>query len=344
MVDVYSKPEPHRSAGAFLEGVKNHGGDPLSPTMFPVVPPPEIGKLISANLEEGTDAKPMTDPDLDLRGFGYVGSGIFVFLGALLLIFGNSKGAPMLGLGIFGFLCLVLTKQKEIRGRTCTFVGLEGIARFFVPLLPDGGERKELLLFRDAKDLRTNDVQHFENLSYRGTSFRHEWKDAAGTTCFLIEGIFGQPQMPPKSSDPYLFAISSEAAWTLFKISRVKDDLNNNGFVQFDIEGGNWIRLGVDEVELSSRNNPVRVKPNEIGVFQIRDGIVTIKARESRIADLGDRAASFLWSFFGNKSISVKERLPFGYEVRFSFRYSELANARAFLHLFEQLTGIKPTG
>lgn len=208
--------------------VRNHGGELIRPDAdFFIDPPPEIGKLISANTTLLRRMKPM---DFGLRFLiacisalicALIGIGVVFLLQTRSLIW--FVFWPII-LGAAGYVVGVLATHFV---HTCTYVGSEGIAQFVCAGNRTSLRTKKIFCFADATELRTSTTLHYTNGIYQYTAYSFTWSDVGGRKRHVFSGTHRNQNGVPPASDIFHFGRSAEIAWTGYLFGQALHRLNS---------------------------------------------------------------------------------------------------------------------
>src|SRR5262249_47863480 len=256
----------------------NHGGKPLPEDIdFFAEPPAEIGPLLSAYSTLRHGKRPWSVGGRLIVGGGV---GMLGLLGGGFLVSGGGVPHPFwqaawpLGLGgaalIAGLLCTGFS-------HTCTYVGREGIARFTCSGSRDHLEESEILLFRNATELRTSQTRRYVNGVYQGTSYSFSWSDVGGRVRYELNGTYKSAAGTPSSTDPFQFARAGEFAWTVYLLGEARRQVELAGSVPFNLKGGQWIRLGPGTVTLCLQGEPLELRAEALAGVVVQQGVVVFK-------------------------------------------------------------------
>jgi hypothetical protein len=294
----------------------DHGGQPVrEDASFFAPPSPAIGTVHSAWTTLRKGKKPLSGwvfALLLLTAFGVEAAGVVVGLTLVeqipLRVLCIMAGLPVLGLvGIFAMAGYC---------KQCTYVGDQGVARFQLYGRSDR-PREEMLLFRDARELRVLLEQHFQNGMYSRTSYTYEWKDAGGKSCFRADGAHTSRNELPVSTDPYHFARAAEAAWTAYLLPGARAALERGKTVRFPLTRGRW--LGI--------------RKGALVLFMGQEEEAWV-ADELEALDVIQDTASF-------RLHGVSRGLVFNSAGEFKFQISKMANAQLFFVLAAQELGLQ---
>ena len=307
---------PESEPLAASEPINNHGGAPQHPDAdFFADPPPDIGPVLSANTTLRRSVEPWstggrTGLSVGVGSLGFL-LGYFIVdaidpFDSIWLVFW-----PLVCGVISGGIALVCTGFKH----TCTYVGREGLARFTCTGNRDNVPGVEVFRFVDARELRTAQTrQHYHGV-YAGTNYTYTWSDVNGRTRYLITGRHKSEEGTPPSTDPFQFARAAESAWTIFLLDETERALELSGTVQFNLTGGQCVRLGRGYLIVSTGGDGEQWDADEIGMVNVDQGVVRIKRRDAQEG------------WFSSAGV-------------FRFSFDSLANAQLFFHLCAKLVGV----
>lgn len=304
-----------------LDGtVTMHTGEPLPPGRVFLAPPPaEIGELFSAG--SNMDAEKGADGQTGKRILS-AGGGLLAGMAIVLIISLRGRISFDLTMGIifYSLAGIVGAVVGFILARPryeTSFVGANGIASFEYAGANKPMKNVKVFTFDRAATLNTTMTRNYTNGAYTGTSYEHNWLDAAGRTAHKITGTFHNQDGNPPGDDPYWFANAAEFAWSNYQLPVMIDAVNRGEAVMFPVRGKGavGVSLGGLLVEMGGKHE---VMPHaEIGDFGIKNGEVTIARRDAKKGFLG-----------------------MGADGIFKFPYAGLGNAQLFLKLLDATTAI----
>ena len=298
-------------------GVPRHAGVPLAPESdFFVTPPPEIGRLISAETTLTTEKHPAS-PGARWLLIGGMMTGVYFGLN-WLLSFGNLQADIAVQImnaslgALTGLIAWFVTRFKH----SCSYVGHDGIARYRISGSRGAQPREELFLFHQARLLRSSETDQYYNGVYTGTAYDYRWTDADNQKVFRLNGSYRSKQRNPKPKDPYHFAKMAEIAWSMYLLDATQAELESKGYVEFVVNRKDVVRVGLGFMEFHFMGKTERVPVNEMKDIAINAGWFSFKTSEARM--------------FSSKG-------------KFSFQYGQMGNARLFLLCLDKLAGIQFT-
>ena len=298
-----------------------HSGAILNPNMqFPVLPPPEIGEVRTAQSTVGVK-RDFSIPVRILISVGVMLLVAVVIVGILQVTWENRQAndlPKMIGCGlVFGLVVGIIAFFVTGARHRVTFVGDLGVVRHKFKQVDAGPTKTQLLLFSQTNDLRTSQVSNYQNGIYTGTTYQYIWYDDAGTKLFQDSGTYrgNRDGLPKKDSDPFFFALSAERAYNGFATDRLVNEFEANGVVEFYI--GNHkrrdsVRVGDGFLEFNFKGKVDRVEADDIKKLSVDQGTFYIDTKDAKF---------------------------FGFKGKFRFDYSQMSNAQLFLHALEQLAG-----
>jgi hypothetical protein len=294
----------------------DHGGQPVQgDANFFAPPPPAIGTVLSAWTTLRKGKKPLSGVVLALLILTAVGVEAAGVVAGLTL---TDQPGPrtlciMAGLPVLG---LVVIFALAGYCKHCTYVGDQGVARFQLYGRSDRPQ-EEVMLFRDARELRVLLEEWFQNGLYSKTNYTYEWKDAQGKGCFRVAGAHTARKELPVSTDPYRFARAAEAAWTAYLLPRARALLERGRTVRFPLTRGRWLGIRKGALVLCTG------KEEEAWV-----------ADELEALDVAQDTASF-------RLRGVRRGLIFNSAGEFKFQTSKMANTQLFFVLVAEELGLE---
>jgi hypothetical protein len=295
----------------------DHVGDPLPPdAYFFAPPPPEIGDIRSA-YSSLKSAKAQSLGTNRLVGTVIWTAVIgFLGIGALFLLDGMRNPLNLIWVVLVAALAGLIAFFNCGKA-TCSYVGTLGTARY-TALGDPNWPKSDIFLFRTARELRTTQTRNYYNGVYTGTTYTFAWTDEAGKRVYNITGQHNANKGIPKGPHPFNFARAAELSWSNFLLPTAQHEYETLGYVQFNLGGKDWVRVGPQCVELFQRGQVQQCPTANIATFSINQGVFTVRLKDAKSGFLG----------IGSKGI-------------FSFNYAGMANARLFLFVMGELAGIQ---
>ncbi len=293
-------------------GITRHTGSPIPPEMdFFVVPPPDIGKILSADSTLTTLQQPLP---LGIRLLIALAVGLVMAVATFFAI------APLqldlmlpLILGIGGLVGLLAYFSIQFSHR-CSFVGDSGIVEYRIRGSRSSTPRKRLLYFSNAKELYTSQVRNYSRQTYTDTSYDYTWICNTGKP-FRLRGRFKSYEGWPKEGDAWHFANAAEFAWSAYLLQFANQQLEQVGYVEFP---------------LKSNPKAVRVGDGYIA-FQLKDG----STQQASVQDMKDISLDG-----GRFQFTHKDARWWSGKGKYAFTYSTIPNARLFLLCLDRLARI----
>lgn len=290
--------------------VKDHLGGYIPPSWdFFAAPPPHIGAVTSAASSLTKEEEPMATGTRAMVALvsGLIAGGIIVGVGVPF------EWEPIwIGIGgTIAFLLVgVIAWYWNAFDHTVHYVGAEGVA-----MISCSGDRDQIydtqvFRFDQAAELRVDITHHYKNGIYQHTNYSYNWTDAAGNYVHTISGSHSYEYETPPANDLYNYATSAETAWSLYLFNQAVDQINRQGFYQFNLYGGEFVRIGQGFVELSMGGNQERVRKEDMSQATMESGVLSIRRKDA------------VDGWFTSSGV-------------FTFNYSDLANGRLFVVLFE---------
>lgn len=298
------------------DGTATHPGD-----VFFVAPPASIGQVITGttNVNQAFKsgvARPWTGGRI---GIGLLGAIAGSIAGAIIA--GSVSGLRSLELvviiafGVLGFFMLALPVKPK---HTCSYVGTTGLGMFTRKGFT-GAVQARVFDFREAVQLRTQQVTHYTNGAYTGDSFDYAWHGASGQRVFTLKGRFYRPKkgnkVIPRDNSVHI-AWGGDRAWSLYRLPQVLDQLDQGQVVPFNIGKKDWIGFGNGFIDMTFKGTTQRLQKGEIGGITLARGFMTIQAVGAK------------------KSLFNKQGI-------FTFSAANVQDFRLFLILIEKQLGIR---
>lgn len=292
--------------------ITTHADTPIDADVEFFCPPPaEIGQVTSAfsNLRQSQQPRPMPMRLALAVAIGVVPAALpFFLMPENLDPVRSGLAALLLAVGVLiGWFCLGFNHK-------CSYVGQDGVARYTCSGVRETISKAELLLFAQAAEVRTAQTRQFTNGVYTGTSYDFRWTGPAGQVLLRLKGTYRSKEGNPKPKDAFHFARAAEIAWSQFLLDRIVEQLKQYGFVQFNIKGSDFVRIGSGFIEFFFRGQATRVLAGEIASLNLNQGQFSIKHKDAR--------------WFSSKG-------------KFNFPYGEMANARLFILCLDKLLGYR---
>lgn len=225
--------------------VLHHTGSAIRPNaVFFVAPPPEIGRVISAD-------STLTNPPSS--SFKKIALWISL-IGLLTAVLVSVRTWSLWPMPIVLVMTLaVLAVVAFCISYRCSFVGERGIAIAAVKQLRQSAPKEDVLLFEDATTLDSRQTSNYVNGRYTGTNHKYQWT-RKGQSDFVIEGGHDK-KGALGSGHPLSSAQAAENAWTQHLWPIACEDFRALGHVDFpmtiDIQ---MIRVEKDTLVFSLKN------------------------------------------------------------------------------------------
>ena len=171
-----------------------------------------------------------------------------------------------------------------------------------------------VLPFEIAAELRALQVRRYVNGIYQGTSYDFRWCDGSGRQLISLHGQYFGEKANPKAGHAFHFAAAAEIAWSEHFLERAQRQLATEGSIAFRVDQTRVVRVGPGFLEFHFGGEPVRVNQEEIGQVTLGNGTFAFKHRDSK------------WYRSAGK---------------YSFRYGNMANGKAFLLALDKLMGYR---
>ena len=297
------------------DDVTAHNGEPIDRTRDFFQPPPaEIGKVLTAHSTLVRGKEPYS-----------LGGRLMIVLFAPALIlaigylitgdgpqYGNTIG-PLIPMAVVAVIAFAVGWYYTGFSQTCSYVGEEGLARYVLkgpkattPVTP------EVFPFQQASELRTAQTRNFYNGVYTGTTYHFTWTDPTGSKRFKLSGNYRSKEGTPKKDDKFWLGRSAEGAWNMRQSAALQKELEAKGYCQFNLGGGDFVRVGPGFFEFGMKGEVARINAEEIKTLNLSDGRFVIHSKDAK------------W---------------FSRAGKFSFQYGKMANAQLFLYAMEKLSG-----
>lgn len=301
----------------------DHLGNPVRPDAdFFQAPPDEIGPLISAHstLKQGT--QPLSWVlQVVLTGFFGV---LFSFAFWLFANFVNAdqpskrETTTILYPCIGAVLGMFLAWRHVGFGHQCSFVGEAGVACYTMKHGRKGTVEQAVLRFSDALSLLSRVVpQEFVGL-FSWNSYDFQWRDGSNKTRFRLEGAFRRANPRSRHWNAYSLAFAADLAWTAYLTDIANETIREQGFFQFNLSDGRWVRVGSGYLQLNLRGGePVRVDRTMVESFHLKQGVFSVRMVDAAV---------------------------FGRRGKYSFSLDELENSSLFQLIVSRLTGVRLEG
>lgn len=295
------------------EDVVTHGATEIPPEMeFFAAPPAEIGEVQTAWSTLVTTKRPM---GAGMRAFvcGLLGLGV----GGVAAFLTNQLEGPVDPVVLAccaagGILAAVIAVFATRFRHTCSYVGVEGMARYVIRGSRAGLPAEELFVFQDADNLNASQTRQYVNGVYSGTNYDFTWTNSTGGKLLRLAGSFRSKEGFPKPKDPFHFARVGEVFWNAHLSARMQEELDSKGFVEFPVNKRDKVRVGNGFLEFFFKGETQRVPVEEIKTLSCNSGTFAIHTNDA--------------GWFGSKG-------------KFTFQYGQLGNAGMFVFAIEQLLG-----
>lgn len=302
-------------AGAFTPDAEmlSHAGTPLLPEMdFFVAPPAEIGKVVTAWTTLKKTKAPWSAVSRLMLAFGLA---LVVCVAGEIFTQNVMSEIPLVGRSIYGavaFIAMLAGWMMTSFRAVCTYAGTLGVARYSLSGNRENPAVGKIFCYGDGAELRTSQTHNYYNGVYTGTIYKYRWTNSEGRELFKLAGNYHSQQGTPKPASEFHFAQASETYWSMYLLDRVNEQLDKEGFVQFGLSGGDFIRVGRGFLEFVRKGTTARITPDEIKELRLSDGTFLVTHKDAK-----------WWSSKGH----------------FKFQYATMANARVFLMALESLLG-----
>lgn len=295
--------------------VVDHDGEPIpAEAIFFTAPPREIGEVFTAHA--GIVAgKKASQSGAAIRAavlYALLGAVLGLGLGAIV----SAENGIVLSIGVvFGASVGAALSLAMARGRdNVTYTGANGIARFAYSEDPARRDQPNMFLFANAVELRTGQTRQYTNGIYSGTHYFFKWTGPDGKLVYQLNGTYNSEKGTPKPGHAFYYARAAEIAWSRYLLAFVNAELERSGAFRFNLNGNNCVVAGPGYLDLYMNGQQIRCAVDEIAGMSIHQGQITITRKDSKSGFLG----------IGSQGI-------------FRFQYAQLANARVFQLLIEQL-------
>jgi hypothetical protein len=286
-------------------------------------PPLDIGKVLFSYTSLNTRTKPKPFAERFVPP-AMISAGIIatIVIGLLFLQTGGPHRLPMLAIAIVLpmlilivlFLCFTIGFDSTAFNHQCGYVGEHGCAYYTCEEIRENIAQSQVFLFRDAAYLRVKVTHVFrenqENYEHTGYSF--VWTNEEEVELLVIYGSHTSHKREPPSSSSYRFGRAAEQVWCDHIQKNVLAILNQGGMVKFPLAGDNHIQIRPNSLWLHLKGKVQRFTAGDIAEMRITEGHVALKepgAREGWFTDTGI----------------------------YRFEFSDIANARVFLLLMNEL-------
>jgi hypothetical protein len=293
----------------------DHADKPIPPDWdFFVQPPPEIGQISSAytSLLTSQNAR-------NAASRWSIALGVAATIELIICFFFYNQTPPppsLIGPLVMGFVpamigLLVVMWFTRFR-KTCSYVGVQGVARYKLNGDRNSVPTGDLFVFPAATELRTRQIRRFVNGVYSGTSYNYTWTNANGQKVFNIAGQYHSKASTPKPSDAYWFAVSADVAWSTYLLDQAEEALRHQGFLQFNLNKDRWVRVGSGYFEFYLKGEQEKVLTSEIKSVSLAQGHFSIVGKDAKR--------------FSSKS-------------KYGFDYANMANPKLFMFAMRKLCG-----
>jgi len=311
--------DPHDEFDDERDGdvVYGHDGCVLRPTAVLVGEPSEvIGQIYSADSTFDRVKPPKSFVLRILRGL-LLGT----VIGGWFLLFPILQPGPLdFFWYLITFICIT-AGVREVWRKTryeaeTTYLGELGIERLRVQGRPDATPSREAFLFDDIAELRISLVRWLMHGNVHvATKFEYNWTDFQQQTVYKIEGMVGAKEFPIEQGHAWHLAQFAEKAWTDFVYGRLQEEYRRIRCMTFVINKWKSILVGDGFLEYRTSGSTERFQVKDLETATLVDGWFTFSPRDS---------------------------VRFGRSAKIKFRYSELANAQAFIMALDEFLGFDP--
>jgi hypothetical protein len=284
----------------------SHTGSAISTDAdFFVAPPANIGELVSAATTLPISTYPMNPI---IRWGLVVGSGA-ALAAVIQMITATALLSLMMGVILSGTVWFY-TKFQHF----CSYVGTAGVVKYELFGSRSAIPKENSLLFTDAHSLYTSSTRNYYNGIYTGTNYSYRWMKNSGGQ-YVISGNHRSEQGSPPEKNLWHFANVAESVWTNHVLNGMAEQFERYGYVEFPLTGSlQAVRVGEGFMEfVTKKDGAQRVMVDDMRDILLGSGTFQFKHQDSR-----------WWSGKG----------------KYSFQYSTIPNADAFLICLKQFAGI----
>jgi len=272
---------PHGPRSPAADEVPDHSGRPnRSNADFFVPPPPEIGPLVSASSTLRSEDRPFTPEAralLLLVAAGLAGSvGLFIVYAAAV----SNPFWLTFWLAVPPLIGALIAWGATLFQHTCTYVGIEGVARARCAGHRGRVVERTLFLFRDAAAVRSSLNHRYHKGQYQGSDYVYEWTDASGRSLFRVKGTYRSEKEPPPSVDLYHFGEAAEVAWSLRRLDAAQEELERDGCVRFALKGGGAIRVGPGFVDFGAGGEGY-CSVGDLAETSVKDNVLRFRRKDA---------------------------------------------------------------
>lgn len=253
--------------------VVSHDGLPLSiDADFFTPPPKEIGKIISANTTLTKTAQPM---NVYLRSILIGCAGV-----VLQMVCANTAFSLLAG----GFIGLIIWQITQFR-RSCSYVGTNGLAEYYLVGSRQGKIRAKFLLFENVDELYTKILHYYTDNIYSMTWYEYRWVSKSSHP-FVINGFY--TRRFGRDSN-YMLGSQVESSWNKYVSERYSKRNLADEYIEFPIRNRGKliaIRVGNGFLDFITIFEGIphfdRIVKKDLKAFQLKEGVFYFKHQESR--------------------------------------------------------------
>ena len=311
-------------------GIPNHHGGRIQyDAYFFAAPPAEIGRVLAADSSLGRDDDPLSNAAFRRRLCMKLALVFLLFLGFTVAICITSLhpdkpfkpvywiGYSLLQIGfcaiVFPFIIIRAVIRRRSEVFSCSCLGEDGAALCTLKGGIGDDVIEDVLVFSEASDLLLDRKHVINTLACFGVGYKYNWRNAEGESLLLSKGVYPSFDHPRALQHPFHFLEVVQQHWCNYRYERMKAEFQAEGSVGFAVGSKREIRVGLDYVE-----------------FLWPDG-----TRRASAEELGDMSLSHdEFRFMHSDAVWM------GKDGKYSFKYSELSNAKLFITLLDHLVGV----
>ncbi|MEO0536231.1 MAG: hypothetical protein AAF215_20445 [Cyanobacteria bacterium P01_A01_bin.123] len=300
------------------EGVTRHSGSAIAEDLiFFETPPPEIGRLITADSTLTTAKNPRTAPPR-LAAVIFIGLSLGVTCWFILRWLLSDESLPTMGewigLVLICGISIALTDLAIGFSITCSFVGEAGIAEATIKRPKRKEPTVKTILFQDISHLYTSRTREYVNGAYAHTRYEYRWLRSDKIVHTIAGVYYNENDQPKDLGNLWYLGNAAETAWTDHLLQIANQDLERLGYIEFPMSGNpQMVRVGQGFLEFVTRQGETqRVTVEDMKDVQLKSGQFYFKHKDTQ-----------WWSGKG----------------KYSFAYGDMPNVALFWLCLHRLTG-----
>ena len=285
---------------------------------FFAAPPPEIGRVLTADSALQRDDPPLSNAAFRKSVRKKLAIVFLLSLAAVVVIcvtslYPDRPFKPIYVLGystmviaicvpVFPYIIIKQHYKRKSKVITCSFVGENGAAIYTLNGGVADGAVVDTLVFSQAADLLVD----------RTAGHKYNWRNAEGESLMVSKRTCLDP-LQYTAEHPFYFFQAAEEQWCDYLYEKAKAEFEADGSVRFAIGSRRAIRIGLGYVEFVWPGGTHRAPAEELANMSLSHSVFSFSHSDSA------------WM---------------GKDGEYNFKYAEMSNAKLFVTLLDHLAGI----